>query len=298
MVLAAFIGRLPLSMVGLGCVLLVAARPAPTGWAPVAAVGSGDDGGGRPVHRPAVRCPRPAPGAAARAGGLGRRPGRVPGRRPRGSQLVVVFATAGLSGACLPPVSRWSACAGPICCGAATGCRPRWPWSPSTTRWSSCSGRCSSRSCPPRGTRPRPGHGVRARDGGQPAVRGAAPHRARAHGARAPRGSSAMRCDGLKVLFVVAAAVGTILGTLQICLSRSPTRWATSRCPGVLIAGLAVGSMISGSAGAPCTGGCPCGTGWPGARAAHPAQRPAAAGPGHLADAAVVCSPASRCRRR
>jgi MFS family permease len=58
--------------------------------------------------------------------------------------------------------------------------------------------------------------------------------------------ASAMRCDGLKVLFVVAAAVGTVLGTLQISLVAFADELDEKPMSGVLIAGLAVGSMISG----------------------------------------------------
>jgi MFS family permease len=55
-----------------------------------------------------------------------------------------------------------------------------------------------------------------------------------------------MRSDGLKVLFVVAAAVGTILGTFQVSLIAFADEVQSRPMSGVLIAALAVGSMISG----------------------------------------------------
>ena len=76
MVLAAFIGRLPLSMVGLGCVLLVASETGSYGLGgAVAAVGAVTTALAGPLLGRLADTPRPAAGAAAGAGGL-RRLGR------------------------------------------------------------------------------------------------------------------------------------------------------------------------------------------------------------------------------
>jgi MFS family permease len=55
-----------------------------------------------------------------------------------------------------------------------------------------------------------------------------------------------MRTNGLRVLFVVGAAVGAILGTLEIALVAFADEVGAMSLSGVLIAGLAVGSMASG----------------------------------------------------
>src|SRR5918998_1478752 len=60
------------------------------------------------------------------------------------------------------------------------------------------------------------------------------------------KGPSAMRTPGLRVLFVVGAAVGAILGTLEIALVAFADQEDAMALSGVLIAGLAVGSMASG----------------------------------------------------
>jgi MFS family permease len=60
------------------------------------------------------------------------------------------------------------------------------------------------------------------------------------------RGPSAMRSRGLRVLFVVGLAVGAVLGTLEIALvafADEQDAWSLS---GLLIAALAAGSMVSG----------------------------------------------------
>src|SRR4051812_49652896 len=63
MVLAAFIGRLPLSMVGLGCVLLVASETGSYGLGgAIAAVGAGTTPPARPGVGPPPAAPRPRPG--------------------------------------------------------------------------------------------------------------------------------------------------------------------------------------------------------------------------------------------
>jgi predicted MFS family arabinose efflux permease len=59
-------------------------------------------------------------------------------------------------------------------------------------------------------------------------------------------GPSAMRTPGLRVLFVVGAAVGAILGTLEIALVGFADQVGARSMSGVLIAALAVGSMASG----------------------------------------------------
>jgi len=59
-------------------------------------------------------------------------------------------------------------------------------------------------------------------------------------------GPSAMRVRGLRVLFVVGAVVGTILGTLEISLVAFADEAGSKSLSGLLIAGLAAGSMVSG----------------------------------------------------
>jgi predicted MFS family arabinose efflux permease len=59
-------------------------------------------------------------------------------------------------------------------------------------------------------------------------------------------GPSAMRTPGLRVLFVVGASVGAILGTLEIALVGFADQAGARSMSGLLIAGLAVGSMASG----------------------------------------------------
>jgi MFS family permease len=60
------------------------------------------------------------------------------------------------------------------------------------------------------------------------------------------RGPSAMRVRGLRVLFVVGAAVGAILGTLEIALVAFADEAGARSLSGLLIAGLAAGSMVAG----------------------------------------------------
>ena len=114
MVLAAFIGRLPLSMVGLGCVLLVASETGSYGLGgAVAAVG-------------AVTTALAGPVIGRLADTHRQRRGLLPVLAvfvPSGVTFLfavrehwplwIVFATAGLAGACIPPVSsmirvRWT----------------------------------------------------------------------------------------------------------------------------------------------------------------------------------------------
>jgi predicted MFS family arabinose efflux permease len=65
-------------------------------------------------------------------------------------------------------------------------------------------------------------------------------------GHESAKGASAMRTPGLRVLFVVGAAVGAVLGSLQIALVAFADEVGAKSLSGVLIAGLAVGSMVSG----------------------------------------------------
>ena len=67
-----------------------------------------------------------------------------------------------------------------------------------------------------------------------------------AHGHESRQGPSAMRTPGLRVLFVVGLAVGTILGTLEIALVAFADEVGARSFSGVLIAALAIGSMASG----------------------------------------------------
>jgi hypothetical protein len=59
-------------------------------------------------------------------------------------------------------------------------------------------------------------------------------------------GPSAMRTSGLRVLFVVGTSVGAILGTLEIALVGFADQVGAKSMSGILIAGLALGSMASG----------------------------------------------------
>jgi MFS family permease len=55
-----------------------------------------------------------------------------------------------------------------------------------------------------------------------------------------------MRTPGLRVLFVVGLAVGTMLGTLEVTLVAFADQVGAKSYAGVLIAALAIGSMVSG----------------------------------------------------
>ncbi|WP_448615213.1 MFS transporter [Modestobacter sp. URMC 112] len=59
-------------------------------------------------------------------------------------------------------------------------------------------------------------------------------------------GPTAMRSRGLRVLFVVGLAVGAILGTLEIALVAFADENGARSSSGLLIAALAAGSMVSG----------------------------------------------------
>jgi predicted MFS family arabinose efflux permease len=66
------------------------------------------------------------------------------------------------------------------------------------------------------------------------------------HGHVSRNGPSAIRTPGIRVLFVVGAAIGAILGTLEIGLVAFADEVDAMSLSGVLIAGLALGSMASG----------------------------------------------------
>ncbi|RBY92845.1 MFS transporter [Blastococcus sp. TF02A-30] len=248
MVLAAFVGRLPLSMVGLGCVLLVASETGSYGLGgAVAAVGAlttalagpligrlADTHGQRRVLLP-VLAVFVAAGAVFIAAVRD------------GWPTWTVFAAAGVAGTCIPPVSsmirvRWTHLlrgshrlhtalamesvvdelvfiAGPVLVtflsttGHATS---------GVVTAFTLAAVGSLLFAAQRRTEPPP-----------------APHEHR-------NGPSPMRIDGLKVLFVVGAAVGAVLGTLEIALVAFADENGVRSMSGVLIAGLAVGSMASG----------------------------------------------------
>ncbi|MCZ2859046.1 MFS transporter [Blastococcus sp. VKM Ac-2987] len=248
MVLAAFIGRLPLSMVGLGSVLLVASETGSYGLGgAVAAVGAvttaiagpllgrwADTHGQRRVLLPVL--------VVFVAAGL------VFLFSVREAwPLWIVFASAGLAGACIPPVSsmirvRWT--------HLLRGSH-RLPTAlamesvvdefvfivgPVLVTFLSTTGHATSGVvtaftlatvgsllfAAQRRTEPEP------------------------HGHASRQGPSAIRTTGLRVLFVVGAAVGAILGTLEIALVAFADERDAMSLSGVLIASLAVGSMASG----------------------------------------------------
>jgi MFS family permease len=248
MVLAAFIGRLPLSMVGLGCVLLVAAETGSYGLGgAVAAVGAvttalsgpvigrwADDHGQRRVLLPVL--------AVFVASGVS-----FLFAVRDGWPLVLVFVTAGLAGACIPPVSsmirvRWTH----LLRGS-----PRLPTAlamesvvdefvfivgPVLVTFLSTTGHATS-GVVTAFTLAAVGALLFAAQGRtEPPP---TPHEHR-------NGPSAMRTPALRVLFVVGTAVGAILGTLEIGLVAFADEMGAKSMSGVLIAGLAVGSMVSG----------------------------------------------------
>jgi MFS family permease len=248
MVLAAFIGRLPLSMVGLGCVLLVAAETGSYGLGgAVAAAGAvttavagpvlgrwADSHGQRRVLLPVLVVFVAAGTTFLFA---------VKGDWP----LWIVFASAGLAGACIPPVSsmirvRWT--------HLLRGSH-RLPTAlamesvvdefvfivgPVLVTFLSTTGHATS-GVVTAFTLAAVGSLLFAAQGRTepPPV----PHEHR-------NGPSAMRTPGLRVLFVVGAAVGAILGCLEIALVAFADEMGAKPMSGVLIAGLAVGSMASG----------------------------------------------------
>jgi MFS family permease len=248
MVLAAFVGRLPLSMVGLGCVLLVAAETGSYGLGgTVAATGAvttalagpligrlADTHGQRRVLLPVVAVFAAAGGAFLAS---------VKEHWP----YWTMFVGAGLAGACIPPVAsmirvRWTHLlrdtdrlpaalamesvvdelvfiVGPVLVTflsttghATSGVVTAFSLATAGSLLFAAQGR----------TEPPPG------------------------GRESRNGPSAMRTAGLRVLFVVGAAVGAVLGTLEIALVAFADEMHAKGVSGVLIAGLAVGSMVSG----------------------------------------------------
>jgi MFS family permease len=248
MVLAAFIGRLPLSMVGLGCVLLVASETGSYGYGgAVAAAGAVTTAAAGPLlgrladtfGQRRILLPVTVVFAASGVGFLAAIKDDWP--------AVTVFLFAGLAGACIPPVSsmirvRWThLLRGTSRLPAALAMESVvdefvFIVGPVLVTFLSTTGHATSgvvtafvlavvgsvlfaaqgRTEPPPG-----GHASR-------------------------NGPSAMRTPGLRVLFVVGAAVGAILGTLEIALVAFADEVEAMSLSGVLIAALAVGSMTSG----------------------------------------------------
>src|SRR3954467_11908068 len=248
MVLAAFIGRLPLSMVGLGGGLLGQSETGSPGVrGAVAAVGAITTAISGPV--------------------IGRLADTHAQRRVLLSVLAVfvvagslflasvrqdwplwtVFASAGLAGASLPPVAsmirvRWThLLRGP----------PRLPTAlamesvvdefvfivgPVLVTFLSTAGHTTSGVVTAFGLATVGSLLFAAQSRTEPPPGG---HESRS-------GPSAMRTPGLRVLFVVGAAIGAILGTLEIALVAFADEVGAMPLSGVLIAGLAVGSMASG----------------------------------------------------
>src|SRR3954470_904647 len=248
MVFAAFIGRLPLSMVGLGCVLLVASETGSYGLGgAVAAVGAvstaiagpvlgrwADTHGQRRVLLPVL--------AVFVVSGVS-----FLFAVRQDWPLWTVFVSAGLAGACIPPVSsmirvRWTHLlrgshrlptalamesvvdefvfiVGPVLVTflsttghATSGVVTAFTLAAVGSLLFAAQGR----------TEPPP-----------------TPHEHR-------NGPSAMRTPGLRILFVVGAAVGAILGTLEIALVAFADQEGARSLSGLLIAALALGSMASG----------------------------------------------------
>ncbi|WNV75433.1 MFS transporter [Geodermatophilus sp. DSM 44513] len=248
MVMAAFVGRLPLSMVGLGSVLLIASETGSYGLGgAVAATGAvttavsgpllgrwADTHGQRRTLLPVL--------AVFVAAGCVFLPA-VKDDWP----LWTVFASAGVAGACIPPV--------------ASMIRVRWTHllrgthrlptalamesvvdefvfivGPVLVTFLSTTGHATS--------------GVVTAF--VLAVVGSVLFAAQGrtepppHGHAARTGPAAIRTPGLKVLFVVGAAVGAVLGSLEIALVAYADEQEAMALSGVLIAALAVGSMASG----------------------------------------------------
>ena len=227
MVTAAFIGRLPLSMVGLGCVLLVASETGSYGYGgAVAAVG-------------AV--------TTALAGPVLGRLADTHGQRRILLPVLAVFFFAGVAGACIPPVSsmirvRWThLLRGSHRLPAALAMESVvdefvFIVGPVLVTFLSTTGHATS------------GVVTAFTLAAVGSLLFAAQHKTEPppHGHESSRGPSAMRVGGLRVLFVVGAAVGAILGSLEIALVAFADEEGAKALSGVLIAGLALGSMASG----------------------------------------------------
>ncbi|MBB3085241.1 MFS transporter [Geodermatophilus sabuli] len=248
MVLAAFVGRLPLSMVGLGSVLLIASETGSYGL------------GGVVAATGAVTTAISGPLIGRWADTHGQRRTLLPVVAifvvagcvflPAVKQdwpLWTVFVSAGVAGACIPPVSsmirvRWT--------HLLRGTH-RLPTAlamesvldefvfivgPVLVTFLSTTGHSTS--------------GVVTAF--TLAVVGSLLFAAQGqtepppHGHAARSGPTAIRSAGIRVLFVVGAAVGAILGTLEIALVAFADEVDAMSLSGVLIAALAVGSMASG----------------------------------------------------
>jgi MFS family permease len=248
MVLAAFIGRLPLSMVGLGCVLLVADETGSYGL------------GGAVAAAGAVTTAIAGPLLGRWADSHGQRRVLLPVLAVfvvagvsflfavrEDWPLWTVFFSAGVAGACIPPVSsmirvRWTHLlrgshrlptalamesvvdefvfiVGPVLVTFLS------------TTGHSTSGVVTAFALAAVGSLL---FAAQGRTEPPPA-----PHEHR-------NGPSAIRTRGLRVLFVVGAAVGAVLGCLEIALVAFADEMGAKSMSGVLIAGLAVGSMASG----------------------------------------------------
>lgn len=248
MVLAAFIGRLPLSMVGLGSVLLVSGETGSYGY------------GGAVAATGAVTTAAAGPLIGRLADTLGQRRTLLPVTAVFAGSGVgflaavkddwpawTVFLFAGLAGACIPPVSsmirvRWThLLRGTSRLPAALAMESVidefvFIVGPVLVTFLSTTGHATS--------------GVVTAF--VLAVAGALLFSAQGrtepppHGHVSRNGPAAIRMPGLRVLFVVGAAVGAILGTLEIALVAFADEVDAMSLSGVLIAGLAVGSMTSG----------------------------------------------------
>jgi MFS family permease len=248
MVLAGFIGRLPLSMVGLGSVLLIASETgsyglggavAATGAVTTAVAGPligrlADSRGQRRILLPVLLIFVVSGVAFLFA---------VKDDWPRWT----VFLAAGLGGACIPPVSsmirvRWT--------HLLRGSH-RLPTAlamesvvdefvfivgPVLVTFLSTTGHATS------------GVVTAFTLATVGSLLFAAQHRTEPPpgGHESRSGPSAMRTRGLRVLFVVGASIGAILGTLEIALVGFADQVGAKSMSGVLIAGLALGSMVSG----------------------------------------------------
>jgi MFS family permease len=248
MVLVAFIGRLPLSMVGLGSVLLIASETGSYGLGgAVAAAGAvttalagpvtgrlADTFGQRRVLLPILTL-----FVAAGVGFLW----AVKGGWPRWT----LFVGAALAGACIPPVAsmirvRWTYLlrgsnrlptalamesvvdefvfiVGPV---LVTFLSTTGHATPGVVTAFTLATIGSLLFAAQVRTEPPPG-GMESRNG-----------------------PSAIRTPGLRVLCVVGAAIGSILGTLEIAMVAFADEVGHKSLSGVLVAGLAVGSMASG----------------------------------------------------
>jgi MFS family permease len=248
MVVVAFIGRLPLSMVGLGSVLLVASQTGSYGL------------GGAVAAAGAVTTALAGPVVGRLADTFGQRRVLLPvlavfvaagvaflAAVHRDWSYWTLFLFAGLAGACIPPVAsmirvRWTHLlrgsnrlptalamesvvdefvfiVGPVLVTFLS------------TTGHSTSGLVTAFTLATVGsllfaaqgrTEPPPG------------------------GHESRHGPSAIRTPGLRVLCAVGAAIGAILGTLEIAMVAFADEVGHRSMSGVLVAGLAVGSMVSG----------------------------------------------------